>query len=230
MKVSLAYILVFVFSTISLCAQVYDEDDLEGAKYLEDQFYIATAYNFLLDRPTDVVQRSLSYNLQAGFVKDIPINKRRNVALGIGLGYATNSYYTNIEVTENDGLIGYTITDGGDFVRSKFETHALELPFEFRWRTSTNTEYKFWRIYTGFKLAYVFARSSKLVTENNTNSFTNDDIQDLQYGVMLNFGFNTWNIHAYYALNSLLEDGVSLENGASLNMGTLRIGLIFYIL
>ncbi len=219
-----------IFSTLASYSQVYNDNDLKGTKYLEDQFYIVTGYNFLLNRPTDVVQRSLSYSLQAGFIKDIPLNKRRNVALGVGLGYGTNSYYTNMEATDNDGLTGYTITDGEDFVRSKFETHAIEMPFEFRWRTSTDTEYKFWRIYGGFKVAYAFAKTSKLITENNTESFSNDDIQNLQYGVMLNFGFNTWNIHAYYAMNPLLDDGAVLDNGALLDMRTLRIGLIFYIL
>lgn len=230
MKFIEIYLPLLFLLYIPLYAQVYNEDELKESKYFEDQFYIATGYNFLLNTPEGVLQRSLSYNLQAGFIKDIPLNERGNVALGIGLGYGVNSYYTNVIADNNMNDIAYTINDGDNFRRSKLETHALEFPFELRWRTSTATEYKFWRIYTGFKLAYVFDGSSKLITDDLSDSFSNTDIQNLQYGVMLNFGFNTWNIHAYYALNPLLEDGVSLENATPFEMRTLRIGLIFYIL
>lgn len=211
-------------------AQVYEESEYAGTNYFEDQFYFGLGYNFLLNRPTGVVQRSLSYNLQTGFIKDIPLNERRNVALGIGIGYAVNSYYTNVVAAEDPSGIVYTISENDGFDRTKFETHALELPFEFRWRTSTDIEYKFWRIYTGFKLGYLFARTSRLVSNEGKISFKNEDIQDLQYGIMLNFGFNTWNIHAYYGLNTLLKDNVVLDNGDSLELRALRVGVIFYIL
>lgn len=212
-------------------AQTSRENEEVDTKYLEDQFYFGLGYNFLLNRPNNVEQRSLSYNLQTGFIKDLPLNARRNVALGIGFGYATNSYYTNVVATETDTDIVYTISDGTDFKRSKFETHAIEVPFELRWRTSTPTEYKFWRIYTGFKLAYVFARSSRFVSENGSQRLQNPDIQNLQYGLMLNFGFNTFNVHAYYSLNSLLKEDVLLSDGATpFDLKVLRIGVIFYIL
>lgn len=206
------------------------EEETFDYKYLEDQFYIGLGFNFLLDRPTDVVQRSLSYNLQAGFVKDIPLNKARNFGLGIGLGYAINSYYSNIGARKVGDEIIYEILNSSEFQRSKFGTHAIEMPFELRWRTSTPEEFRFWRIYTGFKLGYVFSGRSRLVTEDESVGFSNGDIQDLQYGLILNFGFNTWNIHAYYGLNPLLEDGTMLDNGDSIDMRVLRIGVIFYIL
>ena len=203
---------------------IYDE------RYLEDQFYIGLGFNFLLERPTDVAQSSLSYNLQTGFIKDIPLNKRRNFGLGLGLGYAINSYYSNIGARKVGDDIIYEVLGSSEFKRSKFGTHTLEVPLELRWRTSTPEEYRFWRIYAGVKLGYVFSGRSRLVTDEETTGFSNGDIQDLQYGLILNFGFNTWNIHAYYGLNPLLEDGTTLENGDSIDMRVLRIGVIFYIL
>ncbi|WP_171658877.1 porin family protein [Allomuricauda sp. AC10] len=227
------FLILILMSLSVVLVQSQELQQQEGAidnRYLEDQFYIGLGFNFLLDRPDDVVQRSLSYNLQAGFIKDIPLNQSRNFGLGLGLGYATNSYYTNIGAMETDGDIVYEIFSSDDFKRSKFETHAIEVPFEIRWRTSTAEEYKFWRIYAGAKVAYVFSGRSKLVTEEKTTAFANDDIQKLQYGLMFNFGYNTWNLHAYYALNPLLEDGVELNNGSPIDMRALRIGIIFYIL
>lgn len=224
MRYSSALVLFFTFLTVS--SQEIVSDD----KYLEDQFYIGLGFNFLLDQPSNVAQRSLSYNLQAGFIKDIPLNQRRNFGLGLGVGYATNSYYTNIVASKTDDIITYDIVSTSEFKRNKLETHAVELPLEIRWRTSTADDYKFWRIYAGAKFGYVFSGTSRLVTEMNTLRFSNSDINEWQYGVMLNFGYNTWNIHAYYSLNPLLKDGTQLDSGEAIDIRTLRIGVIFYIL
>ena len=199
------------------------------SKYLEDQFYVGVGYNLLLNGPDALDQRNLSYNLQFGFIKDIPLNKRRNFGFGVGLGYATNSYYSNMGVTKDGDVRIYQIVDDENFNRSKLETHAIELPLEIRWRTSTAEEYKFWRIYAGAKLGYVFSGRSKLVADDGNISFSNSDIDALQYGLMLNFGYNTWNIHVYYGLNPLLKKEVSLA-GESIELRILRVGLTFYIL
>ncbi|GLU42776.1 porin family protein [Allomuricauda sp. NBRC 101325] len=199
-------------------------------KYLEDQFYVGIGYNILLNRPDGMVQRNLSYNLHAGFIKDIPFNKRRNFGIGLGLGYSGSSYYSNMVATEANDVVSYAIMDQSMFNRSKMELHSLEMPFEIRWRTSTAEDYKFWRIYAGVKLGYVFSGTSKVVTDEGNHKFSNGDIEDLQYGLTFNFGYNTWNIHAYYGLKPLLKDGVLLDSGGPLDMQVLRIGLIFYIL
>ncbi len=227
------YIVLFnlSFSLFSLNAQeVQDLDAGIDERYLEDQFYIGLGYNLLFNRPNNTVQRNLSYNLQTGFIKDIPLNLKRNVGLGIGLGYAVNSYYSTIVATKEGDAILYEVMDQADFNRSKLETHAVEFPVELRWRTSTPEEYKFWRIYAGMKFGYVFSGRSKLVMDSGSTSFSNTDIRQFQYGLMLNFGYNTWNIHAYYGLNPLLDEKVQLQNGENIEMRVLRIGLIFYIL
>nr|WP_293303243.1 porin family protein [Allomuricauda sp.] len=224
---------VLVLLSFSLFAQSQEVQDSNAdvdRRYLEDQFYIGLGYNVLFNRPENTVQRNLSYNLQAGFIKDIPLNFRRNVGLGIGVGYAVNSYYSNIVATKTNNVVSYEVMDQADFNRSKLETHAVEFPLELRWRTSTVEEYKFWRIYAGVKLGYVFSGRSKLVMEGGSTSFSNDDIQSFQYGLMLNFGYNTWNIHTYYGLSPLLEETAQLQNGEKIDTKVLRIGLIFYIL
>ncbi|SNZ01104.1 porin family protein [Flagellimonas pacifica] len=229
MKFFLVFV-VLIFSCKGLMAQETLGDQSSLDKYLEDQFYIGVGYNILLKRPDNAVQRNLSYNLQVGFIKDVPLNKRRNFGFGLGLGYAANSYYSNIEAKENGDEITYEIKNDEELKRSKFEIHTVEMPFELRWRTSTSDEYKFWRVYAGAKLGYVFSGRSKLVSEMEVKGFSNDDIENLQYGLTLSFGYNTWNLHAYYGLNPILKDGTSMENGSPINIRPLRIGVIFYIL
>ncbi len=201
------------------------------SSYLEDQFYVGLTYNFLLDIPEDITQQNFSYGLQTGFIKDIPINASRTNAIGIGLGYAVNSYYTNLRATETADGIQYSVLNNDvSFRRNKVETHLIEMPIELRWRNSNVTSHRFWRVYTGVKLSYVVGGRSKFVTNEFKDSFYNTDIRSFQYGITLNFGYNTFNIHTYYALNNLFNDGISITDGDTIGLRPLRIGVIFYIL
>jgi hypothetical protein len=42
-------------------------------------------------------------------------------------------------------------------------------------------------------------------------------------------GNNSWNLYAYYGLLPLFRDGVQVE-GETINLHTLNLGLMFYIL
>jgi len=229
--------LIFLYA-LGVNAQRPQDLNKSDSKYLEDQLYMGITYNFLLDKPNDFTQRNLSYGLQGGIIKDIPLNSTRTFAIGVGLGYAVNSYYSNMLASKSTGDIEYAIIEEDIIVigeeeirvkRNKIETHLVELPIEFRWRNSTAEKFKFWRVYSGIKLGYVFSARSKLVTAANKTTFINPDIRKFQYGLMFNFGHNTFNVHIYYSLNNLFDDGVTFEE-EDLKLKPLRVGLIFYIL
>lgn len=224
--------------------KIVDQQEIEDAKrksdstritvtvidslYREDQFYIGLTYNLLQNRPKGLSQNSFSSGLHIGFLRDIPLNKRRNHAIAIGLGYSMNDFRQNLKITETDGKFNYEIDN--DFDKNKFALHYIDLPIEFRWRTSTIQSHRFWRIYTGFKLSYLFLNKSKFTGQTETFKYLgNDDFNKFQYGAYVSFGYNTWNFHAYYGLNSLLKSEAKLE-GKSIDMNTLNIGLMFYIL
>lgn len=226
MRVLLFFLLSLGFLFNVNSQEINDELKID-TKYLEDQFYAGLAYNYLANRPEGIIQRNFSYNLQFGFIKDIPLNQKRNFGLGLGVGYATNSYYSNLRASSINGEISYKIPEE-DFDRTKLETHAVEIPFEIRWRTSNAIDYRFWRVYVGGRLNYNFSRKSKFRAEGIKDVFTNADISEFNYGMTLSFGYNTFNLHAYYALNPILENATI--NGEAIKMHPLRIGLIFYIL
>ncbi len=215
------------FSTYSQVKS--SNDSLFNQRYFEDQFYIGITYNFIGNKPDDLKQRNLSYGLQAGLIKDIPLNNSGTRALGVGFGLALNTYYSNLIVREISDGFSYDISGISDLKRSKLETHLIEFPVEFRWRNSTLREYKFWRIYTGFKFGYVLGARSKLVTSDFKDGFFNSDINNFQYGPTFNFGYNTFNVHIYYALSDLFDDKAQISE-EQLGFRPLRVGLIFYIL
>lgn len=217
---------LFIMASITGYAQIRT-DTIVSQRYFEDQFYMGVTYNFILNNAEGTNQRNLSYGLLAGIIKDIPLNRSRTRAIGIGTGLALNSYYSNLVATEIGGAISYSVQD--NINRSKLETHLLEFPLEFRWRNSNAEEYKFWRVYAGVKAAYVIGARSKFVSDTMKEGFYNTDLSKFQYGLTLSFGYNTFNLHAYYALSDLFDGNASV-NGEVLQYQPLRIGLIFYIL
>lgn len=228
------FVLVVLGITSVIRAQTVRDSIAANPRYFEDQFYLGITYSFLLNKPAEVTQQNLSYGLQGGFIKDIPLNYDRTLGIGIGLGLGLNTYYTNIEALETAAGISYgLISSNRAYRRSKLETHSIEVPIEFRWRNSNPTEYKFWRIYTGLTFAYVYDMRSKFVPADGSgevkNSFSNPDARTLQYGLTFNFGFNSFNAHIYYSLTDLLDD-TSLLDQERIRMRPLRVGLIFYIL
>lgn len=214
-----------------MCAQEFS-NKVEDSLYREDQFYIGVSYNLLGKKPMNLSQTGFSSGFHLGFIRDMPINKKRNVAFGIGLGISSNSYNQNLLI-DKDNLGNSTfiiLDDNSTFTKNKFSTHLIELPFEFRWRTSTLTEYKFWRIYTGFKIGYMFTHTTKYRGDFGSIKHSNiSDFNDFQYGLTLSVGYNTWNINVYYGLNPIFSSD-SLLDGNQLDINAVKVGLMFYIL
>lgn len=202
-------------------------------KYREDQFYLSITYNLLADIPQNLSQQGFSSGFHLGFIRDFPVNARRNVAIGVGLGLSSNSYNQNMLIIEQpNGTNSYSIIDEESisYSKNKFSTYLVEMPLEFRWRSSTAKDYKFWRIYSGLKFGYVFFNSSKF--DGDIGKIKNTNIADItrfQYGLTLSAGYSTWNAHIYYGLNSIFDSSAQI-NGQSVDMRSVKIGLMFYIL
>ena len=230
MKFILLFFLLFK-GLIGIC-QSEDDKTLLYKNYREDQFYFSVTYNLLNLKPNSVSQSGFSSGFHAGFIRDMPINEERNIAIGLGLGFSSNSYNQNLLIETVDNEIYYRIINDndGNVSKNKFTTYLLEIPLEFRWRTSTATDYKFWRIYTGFKLGYLLYNSTKFKSDyGNVRLYNIDDFNKFQYGVTLSAGYGTWNFYLYYGLNPIFNSNAKLR-GASLDMESLKLGLMFYIL
>jgi hypothetical protein len=213
-------ILLLLLSSI-LKAQ--NESTFVDNKYLEDQLYFNLTYIKLLELPDQISQSGFSFGLGFGFIKDIPINARRNFGLGIGLGYGLNNYYFNVK--ENIEIPSERNTA---LKSNKIVMHTIEMPLEIRFRTSTPEKYKFWRFYPGLKMAYVFAKNTNL---RQREDFDVEDIVKINrflYGITFSSGFNKWNFHVYYGLNEIFSN--TKNNEYKFNVQDIRLGLIFYML
>ena len=218
------------FSFFSVFSQSVPDFEAVDSLYREDQFYIGVTYNILQKIPAGVTQNKFTPSFSSGFLRDMPINKARNKAFAAGLGYSLNSYNQNILISENNGTPVYnTIQEGTLFDTNNLSLHSIDIPIEYRWRTSVPETHKFWRIYTGLKLSYLFYTESKYEDSQTSYLVTgNPDINKLQYGTYLSVGYNTVNFNIYYGLNPIFKSAEL--NGKAIEMTSLNFGFMFYIL
>ncbi len=201
--------------------------------YREDQFYIGATYNLPLNLPSGGNIRGLSGGIQFGFVRDMPINAKRNVAIAIGAGLAIDQFGQNLFIgeTENDETIFRVLDDGNiDYDRNRFNMSVIEVPIEFRWRTSTPSSYKFWRIYSGVRVGYAYYyKATFKQSGNNVNQTKIPEFDPIRLSATLSFGYNTFNFFASYSINPFFKDAVTVD-GENVDFRTLKVGLMFYIL
>ena len=226
----IVFILV-VLAGLPVVAQETNVVEIDSL-YREDQIYAGVTYNLLVKRPDSISQNGFSSGFHLGFIRDIPLNKKRNIALGIGIGYSANSFNQNLKIGKDDtkNVIYSVLTDNDNFTKNKFALHIVEMPLEFRWRSSTMSDYKFWRIYAGFKIGYLFTHTTKFKGSPENQQYSNiDHFNNFHYGLSASLGYNTWNFHLYYGLNSIFNEDAIL-NGKAIDMKTIKIGLLFYLL
>lgn len=207
-------------------------EDNADLRYREDQFYFGITYNILLDTPGGINSRGLSGGVQGGFVRDMPINERRNISLAVGLGVAYDQFGENLFIGEDsDGNSIFRVLDGDvNFTQNRFGMAMVEVPLEFRWRTSTPTEYRFWRIYAGARIGYAYwYKSTFKQPGNNVNQTKISEFDPIRIAATISFGYNTFNFFASYSINPFFKDA-NTDEGEKVDLRTLKVGLMFYIL
>ena len=218
------FLLSFLLFFTQLC---YNQSVIGKDFYREDQFYFGSSYFIQTEPIENFKQNGFSGNFQFGFIRDFPLNNNSTKAIGIGLGYERNFFTSNIQPIKTNGNINYRIVISR-FLESKnkISFSSFVLPIEYRWRSSSIDQYKFWRIYSGLKIKKNFPLYSN---PSYGSEITIDEIEDWTTSIYLNTGYNTWNISLEYDLNPILKNQKT-SNGENLNISFFRLGLVFYIL
>ena len=214
--------LFFFFCCFSLLGQEFAEVD-EDIPYREDQFYFGASLVLLQSNLESFNPRGISRHFQWGVVRDYPLTKTGQIAAGIGLGMAFERYTTNLFSSENT----FAFTDLNDALKSPLflSVHSLELPLSFRWRSSTATDFSFWRIYGGIALQYHYSKRAK---QDSTLIPLADEIQNFGTTAHLSFGYNTWNFYLAYQFSTIFKG--TLDGGTPFQLNPFKMGLIFYLL
>ncbi len=226
MKKQLVFFLI-LFS-INLIAQEKPNFSAVDSLYREDQFYLGVFYNDLQNLPNGISQGRFTPSFSAGFLRDMPINKKRNFAIAIGLGYSINNYNHNMLSKPVSGVFKYSAINKR-VEKNKLTLHYIDLPLEIRWRTSTPTNQDFWRIYAGFKASYlIYNRTKYIDSEISIIEESNNDFSEFQFGTYLCIGNNTFNFYVYNGLNDLYKN--AFIDNKKIELKSLNLGFMFYIL
>lgn len=218
-------VLLFIFC-FTMNAQ---KDSLRiGDKYLEDQLYFSVTYNQLFAQPDEVIGSGFSYGFNAGYIRDISLVKSGRVALGIGVGYALDSFNHGYKLSSQNNEVVVDV-DANITETSGLKLHSLEFPIEIRWRTSNANKYKFWRVYSGFKISYNFKNTFNYTNNTVLNEYENiERFNKIQYGLTIAAGYSTFNFSLYYGLTPLFKS--STVGAKEINTKVIRLGMTFYIL
>lgn len=228
----LLLLLSFPFSVVG---QDKDIESILDDKYREDQFYAGFSYSMLSKLPEGTRLRGLSGSLQVGFLRDFPLNKRRNIGFAAGIGFNFNRYGQNLFIGRGgDSELIYRILGKEGPVKYKSNrlgTYIVEFPLQFRWRASTADRYQFWRVYAGITAGYIYRSQSTFIQEGNKVIVRNiSDLNKLRWSASLSFGYNKINFFAKYDLNNLFKQDTYTTDGSLIELRPLQFGFIFYIL
>ena len=194
------------------------------SSYREDQIYASIGYPLLIDTPQGITQNKLSHTFSLGFIRDMPINSSRNLALGLGLGLNYNLVYTNLQFTDDMETTTFVSND----VINQWNSVDVEIPLEFRWRSSTPANYQFWRIYAGV-VGYYSLSAKQRTRAALTESITSLSVQNFRLAFRLNIGNNTWNLTYTHPIDSLFDFDKSTHNKSLSQLKTAKLGLVFYV-
>ena len=227
------YFICCLFCVSALFAQNEVALDSLDTTYREDQFYFGITYNALVDTPELVDIRGLTGSVHFGFTRDMPINKRRNLSVALGIGASFDEYGSTLFIGEDQAnrTIFTSLSDNDvTYDVNRFSTSSIEVPLEFRWRSSSAQNYTFWRFYAGVRLGYTYWYKSSFKQDGNTVTQTDiPEFNNMRLGATLSLGYNTVNFYAYYGITPFFDNAVT-TNGTPIDMRTLKLGLLFFIL
>ena len=221
--------LVSLLLLISFFISFSQKNDVDN-KYLEDQFYLGLYYSTLTSSPENFNQNKFSSTLNFGFIRDFPFNEQRNFGIGAGVGLSFSSSNSNLKLSDLNSSVSGEIVSGEDFTKNKWNTTKIEFPLEVRWRTSTPTSYKFWRVYFGVKTSYLLKSKYKYESLNSNYTLENLPFRKTQSGITVNAGNNTWNLGLYMGLNPIFNKEFGQNNPNLKDLKEFKLGLVFYIL
>jgi hypothetical protein len=223
-------LMLFLFITFFVSAQDTIVPSVIDSKFREDHFYLGIHFNTFQNKPEGFSQRKLSPGFHFGYLRDIPINKKRTLAIAPGLGFSYLSNNLNMVIEEIEEQFLYQTVNANSFSKNRLSYYSIDFPIELRWRNTTPESHRFFRVHTGIKMGYMLRSIYVNETQNeSTRIYNNPNINRFVYGLYLAAGYNTWNVYAYYGLNKMFDTEAQL-NGVPLEISTISLGLQFYIL
>ena len=229
------YILIFCFTAMcqlalsqGILSYVKWEADSQGPEKF-DRIVIDFTWNQWKTSPPNINQGVFSFGFSSSWFRDIPLGKKSNCALAIGLGFESLSFHHNGEFVElfdnnnvsNTQLIPLSSTT--NVMKNKYAVNYVDIPVEFRIRTINKTledRMKFnFKLYLGFRTGVLVNDHTKYRdNEQKIKVFNLPNTMPYRYGPYVRLGFNKIAFVGYYSLTSIFDE-------KSVNLTPFSIGL-----
>ena len=216
-----------MFISFTMIAQ--DSIQSSNLSYKEDQWYASISFLLANESIDGFRFNGISQAFSLGFIRDFSLYQDSDKALGLGLGYGISNYGSNLGVVKK-GSSKYQFNLIENILlasKNRLISHFIEVPIEYRWRTSTASSYAFWRVYAGYVFRYNFFSKSKPFTGDSTAL---DEVRPLSHALKLSAGYNTWNIYVEYSLSPYFKKETQTDLGVPMELNQIKVGLIFYFL
>ena len=216
-----------MFISFTMIAQ--DSIQSSNLSYKEDQWYASISFLLANESIDGFRFNGISQAFSLGFIRDFSLNQDSDKAFGLGLGYGISNYGSNLGVVKK-GSSKYQFNLIENILlasKNRLISHFIEVPIEYRWRTSTASSYAFWRVYAGYVFRYNFFSKSKPFTGDSTAL---DEVRPLSHALKLSAGYNTWNIYVEYSLSPYFKKETQTDLGVPMELNQIKVGLIFYFL
>jgi hypothetical protein len=189
-----------------------------------------------LETPPGIETKPYSIGVSAFFYKDLPISKKSNFSVALGIGLSSDNIHHNGAIStssNNSSNTSYTklipLASNYKTKRNKLTLNYIEAPFEIRFRTTNKTlaeKRKFnFRFYPGFKVGYLLGSHTKLVTDNiKVKVYRTPNTLFYRYGPTLRMGVNKVTFVAFYSLTSIFEK----NKGNELNTFSLGLSWLMF--
>lgn len=219
---------LFFFAVFYTTLIAQDNHSEDTNFYREDQFYIGASLVLLDSNDQELNPRGISNHIQFGVIRDFPLSQDGRFATGLGIGVSFDRLNTNFFSDQtNKGITIFRFNDNENDPPLYLSHQSLEIPWSFRWRSSSPENYAFWRVYAGVSFQWIYRAKmnqlevfqSALQELNRFNAHAN-----------LSFGYNTWNFYLSYPLSSFFNQKVQFESNQTVKLIPIKIGLIFYLL
>jgi len=198
----------------------------DSTLYREDQIYFGASFMILQSNQERFKPQGLSHHFQWGLVRDIPLSESGRVATGIGLGMGMERYTTNL-IFSGEGIYTLPELNTNSTDPLFISVQSLEVPWTLRWRSSSPTDFAFWRVYGGVTLQWNYRIRAK---QNSEALPLSEQLDAFGASANLSFGFNTWNFYLAYRLTPIFNSNQGSLPTLPIQITPLKIGLIFYLL
>lgn len=213
MKKQIATLLILLFA-VTIYAQ-----DSEPVKKLKksDRTSIEFYNDIWFDAPDDISIRGFQPGFRYNSFKDHPIGTS-NFSFAYGVGFSFSNLHTNALIVHDS--IGNSVfaklpekigNNDLKYSTNKFSLGYIETPLEIRFRTKSRNPFK---IYGGFKLAYIVQHYTKYVGDDFIEGSTYDikykeykqrNMNKLQYGPTFRIGYKSFLLSAQYNMNPIFK-------------------------